>query len=220
MPTPPKKNVAFAFKVGLVDQADTKKLKAAPTLAAGDFKISKDGGAFADLATLPTVTPAAGAAVLISLSSTEMNADDIVITCIDAAGAEWCDQLINLQTTARGIDDLAYPAVTGRSLAVAADGSVTATLAVRLKKNQAQPNFHFKMTDSTTHNPASGKTVTLVRVLDNGTFGAGTIGTITEISGGLYRADIPAADLNGDIVTLRATASGCDQLDITLFLEP
>lgn len=216
----PKKNTAYIFYAGLVDQANTKLLKAAPTLAAGDFKVSIDGGAFANLATLPTVTPAGGTAVKISLSAAEMNGDNIVVTCIDAAGAEWCDQLINLQTSARQIDDLTFPAVSGRSLAVDASGNVTASLAVRLKTNQALANYHFVMTDSTTHNPATGKAVTVTRVIDGGTFAGGTLGAVTEIANGLYRLDIPAADLNGAIVTLKASASGCDDTMITLTLEP
>ena len=49
MPTyhTPKRATAYKFYVGLTDQANTKLLKANPTLAAGDVKVSKDGGAFA-----------------------------------------------------------------------------------------------------------------------------------------------------------------------------
>lgn len=216
----PKKNTAYVCFAALTDQADTKKVRANPTLAAGDFRVSIDGGSFANLATLPTVTPAAGPAVRIALSAAEMNGDNIVVTCIDAAGAEWCDQVINLQTTARQIDDLAYPAVTGRSLAVGASGDVTAALATALKKNQAIANYHFLMTDSTTHNPTTGKTVTVTRAIDSGSFVAGTIGAVTEVSNGIYRVALPAADLNGDTVTLRMTASGCDDLFVSLLLEP
>lgn len=216
----PKKNTAYIMYVGLVSQADTKLLKANPTLASGDFKVSIDGGSFANLATLPTVTPASGTAVKISLSAAEMNGDNIVVTCIDASGAEWCDQLINLQTSARQIDDLTYPATSGRSLAVDASGNVTTTVATRLKTNQALNNYHFLMTDSTTHNPATGKTVTVTRAIDGGSFGAGTIGSVTEVANGMYRVDLPAADLNGSVVTLRMTASGCDDLFVSLVLEP
>lgn len=103
---PPQKGVQYIFYVGLVSQADTKLLKANPTIAAGDFKVSTDGGAFANLGTLPTVTPAAGTAVKITLSTTEMNGDNIIVTCIDAAGAEWCDLLINIQTSAQSLDTM------------------------------------------------------------------------------------------------------------------
>ena len=109
MPTynTPKRGVAFKMYVGLVDQSNTKLLKANPTIASGDFQISKDGGAFANLATLPSANPASGRAVMVDLSASEMTADNIVIQCVDASGAEWCDQLINLQTTASQLDDLA-----------------------------------------------------------------------------------------------------------------
>lgn len=103
----PKRATAFKFYIGLVDQSNTKLLKANPTIASGDFKVSKDGGAFANLTTLPSANPASGTAVMIDLSSTEMTADNVVVQCIDASGAEWCDQLINLQPSVNQIDDLA-----------------------------------------------------------------------------------------------------------------
>lgn len=103
----PKRATAFKFYIGLVDQANTKLLKANPTIASGDFQVSKDGGAFANLTTLPSANPASGRAVMIDLSATEMTADNVVVQCVDASGAEWCDQLINLQTTANQLDDLA-----------------------------------------------------------------------------------------------------------------
>lgn len=220
MPTyhTPKRATAYKFYVGLTDQANTKLLKANPTLAAGDVKVSKDGGAFANLTTLPSANPASGAAIMVDLSGTEMTADNVVVQFTDVAGAEWCDQLINIQTTARQLDDLAYPATTGRSLLVDTAGAVPIT--TNLKKNQALANFHFLMTDSTTHNPATGKTVTVTRAIDGGAFGAGTLSAVTEMSNGLYRLDFAAADLNGNVVTLRATASGCDDLFISLTMEP
>lgn len=94
----PIKGRAYKFYVGLVSQADTKLLQVNPTIAAGDFKISKDGGAFANLTTLPSVAPASGTAVMIDLSATETTCDNIALQFIDAAGAEWCAQLIGLET--------------------------------------------------------------------------------------------------------------------------
>jgi hypothetical protein len=123
---PPKKNIAYTFYVGLVSQANTKLFQVAPTLATGDVKSSLDGGAFGNLATLPVVTPAAGRAVRVDLSAGEMNGDNIVLQFVDAAGAEWCDLILNLQTAARQIDDLAFPATSGRSMVVDANGLVDA----------------------------------------------------------------------------------------------
>lgn len=91
----PIKAKAYTFTVGLVDSATTTKLKAAPTLSSGNFQVSIDGGAFANLATLPTVTPSGGVGVKIALSAAEMTGDSIVIFC---TGTGWCDQLIELNT--------------------------------------------------------------------------------------------------------------------------
>ncbi len=106
---PPKRGAEFITYVSLVSQADAKLLKANPTLAAGDVQISKDGGAFANLTTLPTVTPAAGKGVKVTLSAAEMTADNVLVIFSDAAGAEWCDLSLNVQTSALQIDDLATP---------------------------------------------------------------------------------------------------------------
>ena len=106
---PPKKNTAYRMFVGLRSQADTRLFQVNPTLASGDAKVSKDGGALANLATLPTVI-GSSAVVQIDLSSTEMNADNVTIILSDAAGGQWCDLIINLQTAARQFDELASQA--------------------------------------------------------------------------------------------------------------
>ena len=103
---PPKKNVAYRMFVGLRSQADTRLFQVNPTLASGDAKVSKDGGALANVATLPTVI-GSSAVVQIDLSSTEMNADNVTIVLSDAAGGQWCDLVIGLQTAANQFDDLA-----------------------------------------------------------------------------------------------------------------
>lgn len=98
--------------------------------------------------------------------------------------------------------------------------SASVPLQTVLKKNQALANYGFVMTDSTTHNPATGKTVTVTRRIDAGSHAAGTLSAVTEVANGEYRVDFAAADLNGNVVVFRATASGCDDLFITFTLEP
>jgi hypothetical protein len=120
----PKRGVAFITYVALVSQANTKLFQSNPTIAAGDWKLSKDGGALNNLATLPSVEPASSVMVKISLSATEMEADNVTIVGIDASGSEWCSLVINIQTSARQIDDLSYPTVSGRSTDVSAGGEV------------------------------------------------------------------------------------------------
>jgi len=84
----PVKGVAYEFPVGL-DSVLVTGFQVNPTIAAGDFQISKDFGAFANLATLPVVTPAGSTSVKVSLSALEMTADKILILAKDAAGDEW-----------------------------------------------------------------------------------------------------------------------------------
>jgi hypothetical protein len=124
---PPKRGVELIFYIALRSQADIKIFQVNPTIAAGDFTISKDGGAFANLTTLPTVTPAGGVSVKITLSATEMTSDNVFLNCTDNAGAQWCSRAFCIPTAARQIDDLAYPATSGRSMVVDAAGLVDAT---------------------------------------------------------------------------------------------
>ena len=74
------------FYVSLAPRTANGQWQSNPTLAAGDVKISLDGGAFANLGTLPSVEPAAGKAVKVTLSQAETNADNLVIIFSDAAG--------------------------------------------------------------------------------------------------------------------------------------
>lgn len=104
--TPAKKNTAFVTYICLSDLANPGKFKAAPTLAAGDFKVSIDDGALNNLATLPSVSPAGSIWVKISLSAAEMNGDNIKLQAIDAAGSEWADFALTIPTVSTQFDDL------------------------------------------------------------------------------------------------------------------
>lgn len=104
----PKKATAYVFYVGLVAQSNTKIFQANPTLAAGDVKVSKDGGALTNITTLPDVDPDSSKVVKVSLSASEMDADNLQVIFSDAAGDEWCDLIVNIQTTARQVDELSY----------------------------------------------------------------------------------------------------------------
>jgi hypothetical protein len=89
--------VAHTFYAVLVDAASDD-LRANPTIAAGDFKISLDDGAFTNLTTLPSVDPASGVQVKISLSAAEAQFTRAVITAIDTATKEWKDNAWALHT--------------------------------------------------------------------------------------------------------------------------
>lgn len=97
---PPTKNEDFIIYIALQDMNNPESFKANPTIASGDFKVSKDGGALANLSTLPSVEPASSIWVKITLSNTEMNADNVSIQGIDqTAPKEWSDWAISIPTT-------------------------------------------------------------------------------------------------------------------------
>lgn len=82
----------------LVDQSNRPDFKANPTLANGDIKISLDGGAYNNIASLPTVSPAGGTQVEAILSQAEWNADLVKIICSDVADDEWDDFSVGVYT--------------------------------------------------------------------------------------------------------------------------
>jgi hypothetical protein len=136
---PPKKGTAYTTYLSLISQADTCLFKTSVTLAAGDVQVSKDGGSFANITTLPTEIGSTGV-LSVALSATEMNADTVVVRFRDAAGAEWCDALLVLHTQSQTVGDLASStalqtvddnvdailADTGTDGVVLADGAITA----------------------------------------------------------------------------------------------
>jgi hypothetical protein len=89
-----------------------------------------------------------------------------------------------------------------------------------IKKNQALATFEFLMTDSTNHNPATGKVVTCTRSIDGAAFGAGTLANVVEVSNGMYAVDFGAGDLNGKVIVLRATAAACDDTFERIVTQP
>lgn len=97
---PPVKNEDFVIYVGLENLSAPGEFKADPTLASGDVKVKKDNGAFANLGTLPAVDTAGDRVVKVTLTSTEMNADNVVIQFVDQTSPkEWADLIISIPTT-------------------------------------------------------------------------------------------------------------------------
>ncbi|MDP1675669.1 MAG: hypothetical protein Q8L88_02295 [Bacteroidota bacterium] len=97
---PPVKNEEFKIRIALPNVDGSGAFKSNPTIAAGDFKVDKDGAGLNNLTTLPTVDPAGSVLVLISLSATEMNADVVTIVCIDQTNPkEWLDFVLSIPTT-------------------------------------------------------------------------------------------------------------------------
>jgi hypothetical protein len=108
---PAKKNAIYITYISLTQQADVKKFQVNPTLDTGDVKVSTDGATEGNITTLPVVTPAGSTRVKVTLSASEMNGDNIQVSFIDAAGAQWADKMINIPTSSKQIDDLALASV-------------------------------------------------------------------------------------------------------------
>jgi len=97
---PPVKNEDFLLRIALEDISEPGSFKVNPTIAAGDFKVSIDGGALTNLTTLPSISPSGSVLVLISLSAAEMNGDSISIVAIDQTSPkEWADFVMSIPTT-------------------------------------------------------------------------------------------------------------------------
>jgi hypothetical protein len=98
-------------------------------------------------------------------------------------------------------------------------GTAGFPLASGIKKGVALTKFQFLMTDSTNHNPATGLTVSGFVSKDGGAFSALT-DSVTEVANGTYEADVSATEMNANNVTLRFTATGADDLVVTLRADP
>lgn len=118
---PAKYGTEYIFYVGLESVATAGTFQANATLASGDVKLSKNGGTLANLTTLPTVTPASGKLVKVTLSATEMECDNATVIFSDASGGEWRDLIVNIQTATRQIDDLAYGTVSANVVQISGD---------------------------------------------------------------------------------------------------
>ena len=87
-------------------------------------------------------------------------------------------------------------------------------------KNAELAGFTFLMVDSSDHiTGKTGATVTATRSLDGAAF-ASCANSVAEVSSGVYKITLAASDMNGDSVTLKFTASGCDTRFITILTQP
>lgn len=179
-------------------------------------------------------TYAGGAVASVTAAVTVGANNDKTGYALSAAGVQaiW-DALSSALTTAGSIGKRIVDYLTGDSYArlgaptgvsvsadVAAVKAKTDNLPDGVKKNTALLNFTFLMVDS-----ADGKTgktglaITAQRLIDGGVFAA-CANTAAEVSYGLYKIDLAASDLNGDVVTLRFTATNAIDRDITILTRP
>ena len=88
------------------------------------------------------------------------------------------------------------------------------------KKNTAVNNWMFFLADSTTGDPKLAATAAVQRSIDGAAFANATNTPATEISAGWYKINLSAADLNGDRIAIKVTASGAKQVNLYVEMEP
>src|SRR3990170_2840591 len=93
-------------------------------------------------------------------------------------------------------------------LSIDGSGYVTEVNVDGIKKNTTLNNFEFLMVDATDgYTEETGLTVTAQRSIDGGAFGA-CVNSVTEVGNGIYKINLANTDLNGDVITLRFSATG------------
>ena len=83
-------------------------------------------------------------------------------------------------------------------------------------KNVALTAFEFLMVLSSDHvTSATGKTVSGQISKDGAAF-ANLTNAVAEVANGIYKVDITQAEMNANVITLKFTATDCDQRTITI----
>jgi len=101
-------------------------------------------------------------------------------------------------------------------LATDGSGYVTEVNVDGVKKNAALSNFEFLMVDATDgYTEETGLSVTAQRSIDGGAFAA-CANAVSEVGNGIYKINLAATDLNGDVITLRFSAAGARTRYITI----
>lgn len=205
---PPVKNdsAGYTFYLSLVSQANAKIFQANPTLATGDAKIAIDDGAPANLATLPVVDADFTKRVKVVLSQAETNGDNLTIILSDAAGSEWCDVTINLQTVPVRFDGLATPTnITAGTITTVTNltnaptnGDLTATMKTSVT------------TAATAATPTAAAVTGAVGSV-TGNVGGNVTGSVGSIaSGGITAASIATGAIDADALATDAVAEIAD----------
>lgn len=166
---------------------------------------SKAGAAFAAHDAAGTIAEVGNGVYSYQLTSTDTNTAGDFAWCVTAAATDqqtFVDQIVPHVLNDFNVD---------------ASGNVS--IASSVKKNQALNGFMFLMTNSTSHSPQPGLTVTAQRSLAGAGF-APCANAVVELSNGIYTINLAAADTNAAVIMYRFTATGADDLDILILTQP
>lgn len=189
---------------------------------------SKDGAAFATIT--PTVTDRSNGWYNLALTTSHTDTLGDLAFHLTAAGADPCDFKLPVEVDRTGatvssvtgnvagsvgsISGITFP-TNFAVLSIDTNGRIKPLTG--LTKNVAFTGFMFLMTDSGTHAPKTGlgAGVTGTVSIDGSAFGSLT-NAVAEVSGGYYKVNLAAADLNGNSIALRFTAASSDDTDISI----
>jgi hypothetical protein len=126
-------------------------------------------------------------------------------------------------TGVTGFNDLSAAQVNAEADTALADAGVTSVRQAKLdnlpegiKKNTALSNFEFFMADASDGRTGkTGLSITALRSIDGGAF-ASCANAATEVSGGFYKINLDAADLNGTVITFLFSGAGADDTGLTV----
>lgn len=165
-------------------------------------KRSIDGAAQASCT--GTVSEDAGGQYHIALSQADTNGNNIgyLFTATSAVPVN-----ISVVTTAADPTD-----------AVRFGLSALPAASMTIKKNAGVSGFTFLMVDSSDF-PKTGASVTAQRSIDGAAF-ASCANAVSEIGSGVYKIDLAAADLNGNVIMLLFSATGAKNRYVTIFTQP
>jgi hypothetical protein len=171
-----------------------------------------------------------------SSNNVDLNADQssvtigTVTTNTDMRGTDNAATAVALATAQADLDNPGqYKAdVSGLATASALTTVDTVVDAIKAKtdnlpdgisKNTALNNFEFFMTDASDDiSGKTGLTITATRSIDGAAFAACT-NLASEVSGGVYKINLSASDLNGDVITFKFSGTGANDRLITLVTQ-
>ena len=112
------------------------------------------------------------------------------------------------------------PGEVAEAVWTAEERTLTTTPPIGVLRNVPLPNFEFLMRDYGDHiTPKKGLVVTACRSIDGSAF-LPCANAVSEVDHGVYKINLAAADLNGDVITLRFFAMGADPTFLTLKTTP
>lgn len=129
---------------------------------------------------------------------------------------------VSAATAGSGLQATGSGTGNGLGLTAGASGNpnTPVTTSYTIKKNTLFNNFEFQMVLASDHvSPATGLSPTVQRSIDGGAYADCTNTPATGISNGTYKINLSAADLNGNMITLKCSAATADTTYISIVTQ-